>query len=422
MATQPQTVTQTQNGNGARNIWDEINLAVGKPLCEPLYCVGDIINGEPILDAIWVEDDLTWWYSTATNVFAEYDIITAPAATQQKKPLFSHYKLSDGLKWPPVDYLVEGAIGNKDIGMIFGDSGAGKTYLAIDLAVSMAAGLPWMGKWKVEKPRKVLYFISEGQRKFFSRVEAAVNGMGERGHDVKEVFRLVDENLIICTEVPQLFEKNSDRHAKKYLEFWQQIGSPTIDFIFIDTLHRASVGAEENSSKDAGVVVDVITWLQNQIDCAACFVHHSNKSGGYRGSTAYRGAVDFCFKVEGVHREPRTLIIDKLKDEEPNGPTDGAKYVALFKSDWTSCSTYTTWPDNATANATAKQSPRDEAMEQIRIALANGVELSKNKLAKKVDTVTENTAKVYIEEMIKAGEIVTRSGPNNSQLCSLAQI
>jgi len=337
----------------------------------------------------------------------------------RKDPLFPHFTLAEGLQLPPAEYLVYGAIERGDIGMIYGDAAAGKTYLAIDLAISMAAGVSWMGQWEVNKPRKILYFIAEGRRKFFRRVLAAVNGMGQRGYDTGEVYKLVNQNLTIVPEVPQLFNREAQRHAAQYIAQWQDMDRPPVDLFFVDTLHRASVGAEENSSNDAGIVVDAVTGMQNVMDCAGVVVHHSNKTGGYRGSTAYRGNVDFVFKVEGVHREPRTLTVDKLRDGEPDGITEGVKHIAKFMIDDATGGTFTTWLDDEEAALFAKPdavNKKQTAFRQIIQTLTDNPDgLSQKQLSEKL-AVAANTAKRYIKELIASGDIITEPGPHGATI------
>ena len=59
-------------------------------------------------------------------------------------------------------------------------------------------------------------------------------------------------------------------------------------------------------------------------------IHHSNKSGGYRGSSAYRNDIDVMIKVEGIARAPRTVTIDKERDCPPDGPITGTQFEMQF--------------------------------------------------------------------------------------------
>lgn len=330
------------------------------------------------------------------------------------------FSLAEGLALPPAKYLVYGAIGTGDIGMIYGDAAAGKTYLAIDLAICLAAGLPWMGRWAVPAPCKVLYFISEGRQKFFRRLLAAVNGMGVRGADVKSVYQLVNSNLIVCTEVPQLFDATAERHAANYVEFWRAQGAPKVDIFFIDTLRRASTGGDENTARDAGIIIDAAMAMQVQMGSAAITVHHSNKSGGYSGSTALRGNVDFVFKVEGRHREPRKLEIDKMRDGEVDGPEEGRNYTALFQVDQASGGTFTTWLEGDTGPTDKRQDARELARQEIFRFVGDGRK-SQTEIVKAVQALSKNTILGLLNEMTATGELVeTKGGPKNARYFELS--
>jgi hypothetical protein len=181
------------------------------------------------------------------------------------------------------------------------------------------------------------------------------------------------------------------------------------------------VGGDENSSKDAGIVVDAITWLQKELNCAACFIHHSNKGGGYRGSTAYRGNVDFVLKVEGLHREPRTFTIDKLRDGEPDGPAEGVPHVAVFKVDEASGGTYTTWlGEDDTAAHLAKKKP-DRKIERAKIAIRDLLtiedELNQSEICRELgDVASRLTVISAIDELATGRELGIRPGARGSKV------
>lgn len=364
---------------------------------------------------------------SAPSEVREYARISINALTNDDSAagtLFPHLNLSQGLTLAEADYLVYGAIERNDLGMIYGDAAAGKTYLSIDLAVSLAAGLNWMNRWKTGAPRKVLYFIAEGRRAFFRRILAAVNGMTQHGIDVKHVYDLVEQNFIVVPEVPQLYQIDAKRYVTHYIELWRQMNKPQVDMFFVDTLARASVGAEENSSKEAGIVIDSLTLMQKEIGSAATFIHHSNRTGAYRGSSAYRGAIDFCFRVEGVYREPRKLTIDKIRDGELDGPIAGAEYIAVFRGDEASGQSYTTWlTDGEAAKISAgAELKKDTLPPALLQCIADNPDLSQNQIVKNCDgtngwpKASQKTVINSLKALITNGEVKQKLGNRGAML------
>ena len=68
------------------------------------------------------------------------------------------------------DYLVKNWFSHETISVIYGDSNCGKSFLALDIAGHIAAGVDWM-KNRV-KQGKVLYLASEGGKGFAKRIAA----------------------------------------------------------------------------------------------------------------------------------------------------------------------------------------------------------------------------------------------------------
>ena len=70
-------------------------------------------------------------------------------------------------------------------------------------------------------------------------------------------------------------------------------------FVILDTLARCMVGADENSAKDCGVVVDAMTRLLGRTPGGRGVilgVHHAGKDGKtLRGSSAFEGAADTVY-------------------------------------------------------------------------------------------------------------------------------
>ena len=81
--------------------------------------------------------------------------------------------------------------------------------------------------------------------------------------------------------------------------------------IVIDTLARCMPGADENSARDMGMVIEGLTRLSEKVPSAAImFVHHAGKggSGDMRGSTALIGGVDLELRVETKGKSKRLVV------------------------------------------------------------------------------------------------------------------
>lgn len=335
----------------------------------------------------------------------------------QAPPLWQHFTLDTGLEYYAVEqpWLIYGLYQQDSLGMIFGDGGSGKTYLAIHQAVHLACGLPWLSQdYPSTEPKRVLYFVSEGRRQFFFRLLAAVNGMGQHRHDVAEIKQLVNQNMLIATDVPQLYADNASLSVDSYLDYWRAEGRPPIDLVTIDTLHRAAVGSNENSEQDANLILESCRRLGREIGAAVQLIHHSNKAGGYRGSTAYRNDIDSAVKVEGKDREPRTVIIDKERDCPPDGPVAGSRFTQKFYIDPETKSSFVTVGPEV-LSVVRQGSRKLEVKAKIEQVLAkHPTGLTTNQVVKLVAGSSKPTVTNALKEMTSENRIICEPGSNRS--------
>ncbi len=81
--------------------------------------------------------------------------------------------------------------------------------------------------------------------------------------------------------------------------------------VIIDALVDVMLGGDENAAKDVQPVFARLRALADQYRAAVIVIHHANKSGDYRGSSAMLGAVDLMLTVE--RHEGRPLIFESVK-------------------------------------------------------------------------------------------------------------
>jgi len=73
----------------------------------------------------------------------------------------------------PPAWLVEGLWPADAYGVLAAEDKAGKTWAALDLALSVAAGHPWFGHYPCPTPGRVLVFLGEGgERSIVRRLRA----------------------------------------------------------------------------------------------------------------------------------------------------------------------------------------------------------------------------------------------------------
>jgi len=210
------------------------------------------------------------------------------------------------MNMPPIEWAVgqgdDGLITAHGLSMIYGPPGSGKSFISLDMALCQAHGIDWQG---IEtKQGDVLYIAGEGVGGLGKRVKAwkSTHGLGTSGH-----FHMLPlaVNMRDQAEVEKLI-RSIDRLDRKWTA------------VYIDTLARAMLGADENSSTESGLVISAADAIRNHVQCAVVFVHHSGKAAerGARGSSAILGAVDTSVVVS-KDESYITMRVEKQKDAEP---------------------------------------------------------------------------------------------------------
>lgn len=206
------------------------------------------------------------------------------------------------------DYLVEDLIFCGDIGMFYGASGSGKSFLAVDMGLSIARGAPFLGK----RTRKgaVIYQAGEGGKGLVKRLKAYRQHYNIHERDIP---------FVLLPERVDLFSKDGDTDA--FIEeclAWSSVLPDPLAAIVIDTFSTASPGANENASEDVSRLLVAGERLNKATGAAVFWVHHKNAAGDReRGHTSLRANIDTAMEVV---RDPetnfRTLRLAKLKDGE----------------------------------------------------------------------------------------------------------
>jgi hypothetical protein len=206
--------------------------------------------------------------------------------------------------------LVDGLLGTTAMTVLYGESGSGKTFVAVDLASHVAAGKPWRGM-DVEQG-VVIYVAAESPTSIERRIWA-----WKRRHDVEHL------PIAIVTASVNLLNGDTEKIIALIRRIREQTGRP-VAFVVIDTLARAMVG-NENSPEDMGAFVSSCDRIREATAGHVMVVHHSGKdqARGARGHSSLRAATDVEMEVIGGE-SVRSVTVKKNRDGE-EGATYGFK-------------------------------------------------------------------------------------------------
>lgn len=176
-------------------------------------------------------------------------------------------------------YLIKGLFNSSAMAVIYGESGCGKTWLAVHLGLAVASGQPFFGRRTRAAP--VVYIAAEAGPSVESRVVAA---KAAAGLSDTVPFSAIVSTVDLCRTGVDI-----DRVAAACRR--AQI-SPGL--VIVDTLSRAFGGGNENAPDDMGAFVANVDRLRRLLGCAVLIVHHTGKESarGARGHSLLHAATD----------------------------------------------------------------------------------------------------------------------------------
>jgi hypothetical protein len=204
--------------------------------------------------------------------------------------VFSGFWFHGDMPASPVSKIIDGLLAASGVTFLGGQSGSGKSMVAVDMSVALASGQKFANR-ETKGPLGVIYIAAEGGSTLPSRLAAAVDARG-----------LADERLpiAIINDVGDLTSSPALSLICSKIEKISQIiharfGCRT-GLVIVDTLAEAFSMKDENSAGDTGRVAKLAAQLGDTIKAATLLIHHYGKdpSTGLRGSSYLRG------KAEGI--------------------------------------------------------------------------------------------------------------------------
>lgn len=204
---------------------------------------------------------------------------------------------------PPVDWIIDRLFAAGSVAALVGEGGSKKTWAALDAAVAVAAGARWLD---FDTQRGMVLIVDEesGRHRLNRRLADVLHGHGVAGDPAIAYVSLAGFNL---------WQSPDDALALHDL-----VRSVSARLVVVDALADVLLGGDENSATDTQKVFHALRVVAEAEQCAVVVIHHSNKAGAYRGSTAIKAAVDLLVNVESKPDDARIdFTIEKSRDGEP---------------------------------------------------------------------------------------------------------
>ncbi len=217
---------------------------------------------------------------------------TTVAHNVHHSALLSGFIFDGDIAPKPPAQLVKKLIPKCGICFIGGQSGAGKTFVAVDLAVSLASGSSFFSYPTIERVGVVI-LAAEGAHTLASRIEVA--------KEQKAPAKLLP--IAWLADVPNLTDTRHMRELVARLkavdEQFQTTHGVRLGAVICDTLDACFAIEDENDNSKAAAVIRHLKELSDRLNVVVIPVHHYGKSAetGLRGASAWRAGSDVVLSV-----------------------------------------------------------------------------------------------------------------------------
>ena len=231
------------------------------------------------------------------NAFSEYQL----QQNERRLPtLPDHLDFLCDIKLQPQRFLIDNIMPQSCLSAVVGPSYSFKTFIALDMALSVAAGLPFHGM--ETQQGTVIYVNGEGRYGIMNRINAWCRC---KSLDPKNLPFILSKTSINLRDTVEL---------AKLMNIRENISD--VRMIVVDTMNRNAGGMNENAPVDMAEFVNACSAMVHHFNCAVCVIHHTGKytSSGARGHSSFYAALDTEISVKKLGDHDVQMICSKQKD------------------------------------------------------------------------------------------------------------
>lgn len=245
--------------------------------------------------------DVVDWYrrldadgATREKIRAELDALPVVDPDALLRPLLRPIPVLDFLRrsFPPPEPYLGPVVHSRQLALLFADRGVGKTHMALSLAVSVSVGASMWGWEGSGKPRSVLYVDGEMPPDLLQKwTEGLLLGMESEGTDVGCSRLAILSKAVLYDDAGHLLQPLNTPEGQAWLEPYLD----GVELLILDNLATLT-DLEENEAKAWKPVQEWLVSLRTR-GMSVWVLHHANKSGGQRGTSAHEDVLDVVVRL-----------------------------------------------------------------------------------------------------------------------------
>lgn len=302
--------------------------------------------------------------------------------------------------YPSMKWVVEGLLPEEGMMAVSGDPGSYKTWIMMDMAIAVASGKDFLGRFPTQQGAVMLVDEENPQRLLqerFKRMEIAEEGLPIYILSLSG-FRLNEENV------------RSLLHEVQRLE---------IKMIIFDSLVRIHDAEENDAKKMAEVFAKLKKFVAAGISIV--FIHHNRKQLGGGMAQAMRGSSDILASVDShvavrLDHETGIILLEQTKSrfDRRIHPVEVQVIHSGGKTTFNLIGEY---------EGKGRGTKKDKAIELVVEALLESEQgyLSQNQIVEvgKKSGIGRNTILEAIKDLIKSSDIDATMGKGHTTFYSL---
>ncbi|QFY90317.1 AAA family ATPase [Magnetovirga frankeli] len=225
---------------------------------------------------------------------------------QAPKPAFRFIPEHE-LKTTPARYCIKPVLPSESVGILFGESGTFKSFLALDMGLAIAGGLDYHGM-AVKTPGPVFYLAGEGHAGLAKRITG-----WKLHHDIGRPLP-----FYVSQTPAALYDARAAATVSEAITgLVEQSGGDTPSLLVVDTLMTNFGGGDYKDGNDITALLNnLVQYARIPFGCTCLVIHHVGHGEKGREAGAYQLRANSDFRISAErHGDTTTLTCLKSKDE-----------------------------------------------------------------------------------------------------------